>query len=379
MMEKKDYITYVHEIYDYLHEIPELGFEEYKTSAFILEKLKEIGFEDKDIVSGIAGTGILVTIDSGKPGTILALRADIDALEFIIEEERKIIHACGHDGHTSMLLAAAREIKNRNLVKSGKLKILFQPAEEKLFGALKVIETGLLDDVEEMVGMHLRPKQDCRLGYAIPAMYHNASRIMQFSIKGKTAHGSKPHLGVNVADAASLAVQAVNMIWVDPAIPGSVKVTSIKLPGETYNNIPGEAFIALDLRSESNEEIELMKELVMRAVENSTAAVGATAELIFSSGVPAAEFDEGMIQLAEEVIKDVFGEQGSIGIFKNSGGEDFHYYTQKLNCKTTYMGLGADAVPGFHNPNVVIDTKALEYGVEIWCRLVEKRLAPSSI
>ena len=71
---------------------------------------------------------------------------------------------------------------------------------------------------------------------------------------------------------------------------------------------------------------------------------------------------------------DVFGEHGSIGIFKNSGGEDFHYYTQKLHCKTTYMGLGADAVPGFHNPNVVIDTKALEYGVQIWCRLVEKRM-----
>ena len=107
-----------------------------------------------------------MTIDSGKPGPVLALRADIDALEFIINGERKIIHACGHDGHISMLLVAAREIKNRGLVKAGRLKILFQPAEEKLFGALKVIESGVLNDVEEMVGMHLRPKQDCRLGKA---------------------------------------------------------------------------------------------------------------------------------------------------------------------------------------------------------------------
>lgn len=371
---EKDYVTYVHEIYDYLHTIPELGFEEYKTSAFILEKLREAGFEDQDIISGIAGTGILVTIDSGRPGTVLALRADMDCLEFIIDGQRKLIHACGHDGHVSMLLTAAREIKNRGLVKQGKLKILFQPAEEKLFGALKVIETGVLNDVEEMVGMHLRPKQDCRLGRAIPAMYHNASCIMHFSIKGKTAHGSKPHIGVNAADAAALAVQAVNMIRVNPAIPSSVKVTNIKLPGETYNNIPDDAFMALDLRSESNEEIEHMKELVVRAIEHAAAAVGAKAELIFAGGVPAAEFDEDMIKLAEEVITDVFGEHGSIGIFKNSGGEDFHYYTQKLHCKTTYMGLGADAVPGFHNPNVVIDTKALEYGVELWCKLVEKRL-----
>ena len=114
MAEQKDYITYVHEVYDYLHTIPELGFEEYKTSAFILSELKKCGFRDEDIVSGIAGTGILVTIDSGKPGPVLALRADIDALEFIINGERKIIHACGHDGHISMLLVAAREIKNRD-------------------------------------------------------------------------------------------------------------------------------------------------------------------------------------------------------------------------------------------------------------------------
>lgn len=132
--------------------------------------------------------------------------------------------------------------------------------------------------------------------------------------------------------------------------------------------------MALDLRSESNEEIEHMKELVVRAVTKACEAVGAEATLTFSSGVPAAEFDDDMIKLAEETILDVFGEHGSIGIFKNSGGEDFHYYTQKLHCKTTYMGLGADAVPGFHNPNVVIDTKALEYGVQIWCRLVEKRM-----
>lgn len=137
MAEQKDYITYVHEVYDYLHTIPELGFEEYKTSAFILSELKKCGFRDEDIVSGIAGTGILVTIDSGKPGPVLALRADIDALEFIINGERKIIHACGHDGHISMLLVAAREIKNRGLVKAGRLKILFQPGRRKIVWCFK--------------------------------------------------------------------------------------------------------------------------------------------------------------------------------------------------------------------------------------------------
>ncbi|HHI5804269.1 TPA: amidohydrolase [Clostridioides difficile] len=195
----KDYIEYVHKVYDYLHTIPEKGFEEYKTSEFVLKELEKMGFEN--INKGIAGTGIIVTIDSKKEGPVFAIRADMDALEFIIDGEKKMIHACGHDGHTSMLLTAAKLIKERNLVKRGKLKILFQPGEEKLYGALRVIDSGLLDDVEEMVGMHLRPGQDCRLGKEIPAMYHCASCIMEFTIKGTTCHGSKPHLGVNAVDA----------------------------------------------------------------------------------------------------------------------------------------------------------------------------------
>ncbi|TQX30795.1 M20 peptidase aminoacylase family protein [Clostridioides difficile] len=372
MATNKDYIEYVHKVYNYLHTIPEKGFEEYKTSEFVLKELEKMGFEN--INKGVAGTGIIVTIDSKKEGPVFAIRADMDALEFIIDGEKKMIHACGHDGHTSMLLTAAKLIKERNLVKRGKLKILFQPGEEKLYGALRVIDSGLLDDVEEMVGMHLRPGQDCRLGKAIPAMYHCASCIMEFTIKGTTCHGSKPHLGVNAVDAVCLAVNAINAIRVNPAIPNSIKVTNISVKGETYNNIPDEAFMALDIRAESNDIIEELKEKAIHAVKTAVSSINAEAVLLSKDGVPAAEFDEELVSLAEETIKDVLGADTSIGIFKNSGGEDFHYYTQKLKCKTTYIGLGADATPGFHNPNVTFDTKALEYGVDIWCRLVEKRL-----
>ncbi|EQG56181.1 M20/M25/M40 family metallo-hydrolase [Clostridioides difficile] len=132
--------------------------------------------------------------------------------------------------------------------------------------------------------------------------------------------------------------------------------------------------MALDIRAESNDIIEELKEKAIHAVKTAVSSINAEAVLISKDGVPAAEFDEELVNLAEETIKDVLGADASIGIFKNSGGEDFHYYTQKLKCKTTYIGLGADATPGFHNPNVTFDTKALEYGVDIWCRLVEKRL-----
>ena len=114
--------------------------------------------------------------------------------------------------------------------------------------------------------------------------------------------------------------------------------------------------------------------MVEKAVKTAVQSVGAEAELTFKSGVPAAEFDDGMIALAEKAIKEVFGPDGSIGIFKNSGGEDFHYYAKLLHCKATYMGLGADAEPVFHDPTVVINTKALEYGVQLWEKLVELRM-----
>ena len=137
-----------------LHQIPELGFNEHKTSDYVAAKLKEMGLEP---IRGIGGTGVVAYIDGTEPGPTVMLRADMDALPFVIDGKDACIHACGHDSHTAMVLATAAKLIGH--VKKGRVKLFFQPAEETLFGALKSYDDGVLDDVDYAFGAHVRPIQ----------------------------------------------------------------------------------------------------------------------------------------------------------------------------------------------------------------------------
>jgi len=201
-----------------LHEMPEPAFAEHKTAAYLAEQLKTIGYA---VQTGIGETGVTGKLESGKPGMVVALRADMDALVHTIGGKETPVHSCGHDAHCSMVLTAGAEIARRGL-KAGALKIIFQPAEEVLTGALKMIDDGAIADVDVLIGMHLRPIQEAKKGQATPALYHGASYILEGTIEGKTAHGARPHLGINVVDAAASVVGALNAIRMNPAVPFSV-------------------------------------------------------------------------------------------------------------------------------------------------------------
>ena len=157
-------------------------------------------------------------------------------------------------------------------------------------------------------------------------------------------------------------------------MPHSIKVTNISVGGDTYNAIPDNAFMAIDIRSQNNEVMESMVKKTDRIFENITKAYGAEYELISRGGVPAAEYDADMIKFAEQSIINVLGEGASIGTLYNPGGEDFHYMTQRLKCKSTYIGLGADAAPGLHHKDMHLNKGALIYGVEIWLDVVKRML-----
>lgn len=362
--------TYVEKLYDTLHLIPEKGMEEYKTSALVADKLREFGYEVTDHIGG--KTGVIGVIDTGLKGPVLGLRADMDALEYLIDGKKVMRHACGHDAHMSMLLTAAKAIKEQKLVKKGKLVVIFQPAEEKLSGALSMIDSGKLDGITHLVGMHVRPVDDTCTGKAIPDLWHSASSVMTCKIKGVQAHGARPHLGVNAVDVAAAIVNAINAIKEKPDVPHSIKVTNISVGGDTYNAIPDEAFMALDIRSQNNQVMESMMKKADRIFDYITKAYGAGYEVVFRGGAPAAEYDEEMIQVAENAIRHVLGEDGSIGTLYNPGGEDFHFMTQRLKCKSSYIGLGADAAPGLHHRDMQLNKEALIYGVEIWLDIVKQ-------
>lgn len=359
------------ETFDVLHAIPELGFHEHKTSAYLAEKLASFGY---DVETGFGGTGIVGTLKGKAPGPAVGLRADMDALGYEINGEFVAIHACGHDAHSSMVLAAAEELAKKG-IQRGTLQILFQPAEE-IFGAVKMIEDGAGKDLDMLFGIHLRPIQEAKLGQMTPALHHGASWIVKAHIEGKVAHGARPHLGVNAINAAVAIIQAVNAIAIDPVVPSSVKATQIKGGGPATNSIPEVAEIAFDIRSRQNSTADEIVEKVRVAIENGAASVGAKARMEVVGGVPAAEYHPEMIELAKDAIVDVLGEEGLMGEIVTPGGEDFHYFTRSYpNLKTTYMGLGCDLTPGLHAADMRFNTAALENGAKALVRLAEKALA----
>lgn len=351
--------------------MPETGWREFRTAAYLAGKLREAGFE---VMTGLAGTGVVGKLRGAAPGPVLALRADMDALPFVIDGQPCAIHACGHDAHCAMVLAAALEVA-RKTVRRGTLKILFQPAEELDEGALKMVEAGVIDDVDWLFGMHLRPIQELRHGQATPALLNGSNYLVQAEIHGLVAHAGRPHLGINTIDAAVLATQAIHGIRMDPGIPTSVKVTRIHSGGNALNTIPDRTEMAVDLRAQTNGEMAKLTERTVRAITQACAAIQAEAKVWVSRGVPAAEVSEPAVACARRAITQVLGETGLAGPVASPGGDDFHCYMKhKPSLKATYIGLGCDAVPGLHHPDLHFQLESLLTGTRLYLNLVEQIL-----
>jgi len=362
----------VQEIYDILHGMPEVGFAEKKTSAFLAEALRTAGYA---VTTGLGGTGVVGTLDSGVPGPVVGLRADMDALPFVIDGKAFTRHACGHDAHSAMLLTAAEALAAAPPAR-GVLKIVFQPAEEVLTGALSVIETGAVDDLDMLFGMHLRPIQEARLGQATPALRHGASTVVETTIKGVPSHGARPHLGVNAIDAATAVVGAVNAIHLNPAEAWSAKTTQLQAGGVASNLIPDRAEMVFDLRAQTNALMDELMTKLRTAITHAAAANGAEAEIRVRGGVPAAEYDPAMVDLAREAIRAVLGDDGVLGDIVTPGSEDFHFYVGKNpKLRPAYVGLGSDLAPGLHHPDMAFDKAALPKGVAILVEVARRALA----
>lgn len=361
----------VQAIYQDLHKIPELGNHEFKTSAYLADAMEKLGYE---VTRNVGTTGVVAIEKGSEPGPVLMLRADMDALPFVIDGKPTCIHACGHDSHSAMLLCAAAELKGK--IKRGTLKILFQPAEETLDGALEMIEAGVLKDVNIALGLHIRPKQDIPYGTIAPAVMHSSSTFARIIVKGVSCHASRPHLGVNTVETAAAIITAVSAIKMNPNLSWSCKPTIINSNSSATNIVPNETIITFDIRSESNELMsELLEKLKTTAVNIAT-AYGATAEVLFPGGViPAAVLDEDLTNEVAETVKEVLGEDKLMPILKNPGGEDFHYYAFKdPNLKAAYFGVGVAASPGLHDPNMSFDTRALQNGVDVLVNMTLKKL-----
>ncbi len=351
------------EYFDYLHQIPELSWKEYKTSEYIADELKRLGLE---VHSNIKDTTAVVGILRGKTaGPILAIRADMDALPFPDENGNiQAIHACGHDGHSAMVLAAAKKLADEGLDK-GEIRFVFQPAEEKLGGAKLLLDSGEIDGVDGIIGCHLRPMQDAVLHEGVARLLHSANVVLRVKISGKSCHAAQPHQGSNPINAAAMIINSINAIYENPQIPYSAKVTQINAQSAATNIIPYELTFAVDIRAQSNELMDSLLKKVKDAINYGALANGTRAEIVELARCDAAQLDEEMSKLVEEAMDGVVKIKPSV---LNSGSEDFHFFSTIGGYKTAYIGVGANLTPGLHNPKMTFDTEALTDGSEVLYR-----------
>lgn len=359
----------VHTYFEELHQMPEIGWQEHKTSAYIIEKLRKMGFDT--IHTKVGGkTGVIAVLDSHREGPVIGLRADMDALSFNGPEGSFCYHGCGHDAHSAMVLAVAENMIRKG-IERGKVYFIFQPAEEAEGGSASIAEAGLMDDLEEMVGLHLRPNQESRLGQVTTALRHAGINTMEIKISGVSSHGARPHLGVNALHVASLCIQAVTNMYFNPGITHSIKATRLISGGASTNTIPDHADLVFDIRSQTNELLTEIVEGAKKIVFAICDSMGATCQ-IRDHGMPAADYDEELIEVMEEAVREVGLE--SLGQVNTPGAEDFHFYKPMMGIRVVYVGIGADLTPGLHHATMSFDQRALEDGVKLINHYLYKRL-----
>jgi amidohydrolase len=362
----------------HLHEHPELGFEEVETSRFVAERLQALGVEE--IRTGIAKTGVTGLIRGGRgPGRTVLLRADMDALPILeendvpyVSQHAGVMHACGHDGHTAVLLGVARLLMDQRDSFAGTVKLLFQPAEELPPGGAKpMIEAGVLEDphVDAVFGLHV--DQDAPVGrislIAGPAMA--AADRFTIVIKGKGGHGAKPQTTIDPIAVGSQIVVALQTLMsreYDPIATGVVSVCAF-LSGSAFNVIPDTAELRGTVRTFTSENRELLSRRVPELVKGIAAAMRAEADVKYDFGYPATINDPEMIELVREVAGDVVGAENVVNAEPRMGAEDFSYFLQERPGAFFFVGSNNEArglTWGHHHPRFDIDEAVLGVGVE---------------
>lgn len=347
-----------------LHSMPEPAFQEEKTSAYLADELRKNHFR---VIDGLAGTGVLGILEGSKPGSVVGLRADMDALIHADEEGKAVaVHSCGHDANCTKVLWAARAIAEALPSFSGKLFVLFQPAEESLGGARKIIETGAVHELQYLLATHLRSGNELPLGKVTPSLLHSASKAIEFFVAGENAHGARPHQGINAIEAAVGIIQAIQALHLDPMIPHSAKVTKIQSGPNPFNVIPDMVSMGFDLRAQTNELMALQEEQITRIAVETGKVYGAKVRSKSHNGAPAAVRCQELVDVVAEAIKDVLGEQALAPVSPTAGGEDFHEYAAAIpNLKSTIIGIGADVNPGLHKADMTFHLRALSDGAKI--------------
>lgn len=361
----------------HIHMNPEIGFDCFKTADFVSERLREFGVDE--IHGGIAKTGIVAIINGQGKGPTIGLRADMDALPMSettgLDHASTVsgcMHACGHDGHTAMLLGAAKYLAETRAFK-GRVALIFQPAEEGPGGGRVMVEEGIMDrfDISQVFALHTEPGTAEGTFVTRTGPMLAAADTFRIYVSGKGGHAAYPDECANPIPATLSIAQALSTIvsgnrsGLDDLIVTTTQIHA----GTTDNVIPDDTMLEGTVRTFRKEVQEMVVTRMKEIVDGQARAFGVTATLDFSYGYPVTSNDPAKVDFATETAKEVSGLFNADGP-REMGAEDFSYMLNERPGAFLYIGQG-DAAP-LHNPNFDFNDKVAPIGASFFARLVER-------
>jgi hippurate hydrolase len=364
-----------------IHQYPEILFETQRTSALVKDKLIEFGCDQ--VIDGIGKTGVVGVINgqTNRTGKVIGLRADMDALpineETGLEYSSKIpgaMHACGHDGHTSMLLGAAKYLcETRNF--DGQAVVIFQPAEEGGGGGFEMCKDGLMENfkIDEVYGMHNWPGVELGKFAIRSGPFFAASDFIEATISGRGGHAAKPQETIDptvIASQIVVALQTIASRRADPVKQVVVSVTSFETSSNAFNVIPQEVKIKGTVRTLDPDVRDLAEKEFLRITELTAEALGGSANAKFTRGYPVMSNTNEQTEFAAKVARDIAGECAEAPLVM--GGEDFAYMLEERPGAYILLGNG-DSSP-VHHPEYNFNDDAIPFGCSWLVELVEQKM-----
>jgi len=366
-----------------LHRNPELNFDVFKTAAFVKAKLEEFGCDE--IVTGLGKTGVVGIIEGRLgAGETIGLRADMDALPLNEVSGKPYasttpgkMHACGHDGHTAMLLGAAKYLaETRNF--AGRVAVIFQPAEEGGGGGNEMVKDGMMErfSISRVFGMHNMPGLPVGKFAIRPGPIMAATAEFTITVSGRGGHAAMPHVSVDPIVAGAAIVGALQTIVSRTADPIEALVVSVTKfhAGDAYNIIPETAEIAGTVRTLKKEMAAIAEKRIREICAGVAAAHGARVEIDYDSNYPVTVNDPGETTFATGVAREIAGEPNvEPATPPVMGGEDFSYMLEARPGAFIFIGNGNSA--GLHHPAYDFNDEVIPHGISYWVRLAEQALA----
>lgn len=372
-----------------IHANPEIGYREHQTAALVAEELDRLGIPYK---TGLAGTGVVASLRKGD-GPCIALRADMDALPILEEtkldfkstktmkDERgldiPLMHACGHDVHTTMVLGAAALLKEREF--KGEVRFIFQPSEEGVYddpqkksGGQRLVEAGVLEGVKAALGLHVHPllpvgKVAYKLGQALAC-----ANFFKIEITGKMAHAAvAPHLGIDAILVASNLIQSVSAItskYIPPHEPIVISFTKIS-GGVAPNVIADKVFIEGTIRALDLDTFNQVLSRLEKIIQGTMTSFGADIKIEYNLNYPSLLNDKNVHQQLTGVLDKVFGLNSVIPIEAILGSEDFAFYSRKVPSMFYFLGAQDTAEKCYflHDSKVVFNEACIPFGAQLLC------------